>query len=66
MEVDHEIFSTVILLLIQEGFVSVTRDSMCAKYLLTYSGPGRVAQSEKCLTAEPGPGPIPYFLEDLS
>ena len=36
MEIDHEIFSTVILilLLIQEG-LSVTRESMCTKYRLT-------------------------------
>ena len=37
MEVDHEIFSIVILLLplIQEGLVSVTSKSMCTKYWLT-------------------------------
>ena len=33
VEVDHEIFSMVILLpLIQEGLVSVTRGSMCTEY----------------------------------
>ena len=33
MEIDHEIFSTVILpLRIQEGFVSVTSKSTCTKY----------------------------------
>ena len=33
VEIDHEIISTVILLLqlIQEGLVSVTRESMCTK-----------------------------------
>ena len=32
----HEIFSTVIfLLLIQEGLLSVTNESMCTKYWLT-------------------------------
>ena len=33
MEIDHEIISTVILLLllIQEGLLSVTRESMCMK-----------------------------------
>ena len=37
MEIDHEIFSGVILLLspIQEGLTSVTRESMCTKYWLT-------------------------------
>ena len=37
VEIDHEIFSMVILLLplIQEGLVSVTRESMCMKYWLT-------------------------------
>ena len=36
VEIDHEIFSTVILilLLIQEG-LSVTRESMCTKYRST-------------------------------
>ena len=35
-EIDHELFSTVILLLslIQEGLVSVTGESMCNKYWL--------------------------------
>ena len=34
VEFDHEIFSTVILLLqlIQEGLLSVTSESMCSKY----------------------------------
>ena len=34
VEIDHEIISTVILLLpkIQEGFLSVTSESMCTKY----------------------------------
>ena len=37
MEIDHEIFSAVILLLtlIQEGLLSVTIESMCMKYWLT-------------------------------
>ena len=37
MEIDHEIISTVILLLplIQEGLLSVTSESMCTKYWLT-------------------------------
>ena len=37
VEIDHEIVSTVILLLplIQEGLVSVSRESMCTKYRLT-------------------------------
>ena len=37
VEIDHEIFSTVILLLplIQEGLVSVTSESMCTKHWLT-------------------------------
>ena len=60
VEIDHEMISTVILLLplIQEGMVSVTRQSMCTNYWLTE--PGRVAQSVKCLatdaclTADPG------------
>ena len=36
-EIDHEIISTVILLLplIQEGLLSVTSESMCTKYWLT-------------------------------
>ena len=36
VEVDHEIFSIVILLLsvIQEGILSVTSESMCTKYCL--------------------------------
>ena len=35
-EIDHKIISTAILLppLIQEGFLPVTRESMCMKYLL--------------------------------
>ena len=35
MEIDHEIISTVILLLplIQEGLLSVTSKSMCTKWL---------------------------------
>ena len=34
VEIDHEIISTVILLLplIQEGMLSVTRESMCTTY----------------------------------
>ena len=32
VEIDHEIISTVILLLIQEGLLSVTVESMCTKY----------------------------------
>ena len=32
VEIDHEIFSTVILLLIQEGLLSNTSKSMCSKY----------------------------------
>ena len=36
MEIDHEIFSTVILLpLIEEGLLSVTSESMCPEYWLT-------------------------------
>ena len=37
VEIDHEIISTVILLLplIQEGLLSVTSKSMCTKYWLT-------------------------------
>ena len=37
VEIDHKIISTVILLLplIQEGLLSVTRESMCTKYCLT-------------------------------
>ena len=36
VEIDHEIISTVILLLLnQVGFLLVTRESMCMKYLLT-------------------------------
>ena len=37
VEIDHEIISTVILLLplIQEGLLLVTSESMCMKYLLT-------------------------------
>ena len=37
VEIDHEIIFTVILLrrLIQEGFLSVTSESMCRKYWLT-------------------------------
>ena len=37
VEIDHEIISTVIfsLLLIQEGLLSVTSESMCKKYWLT-------------------------------
>ena len=36
LEIDHEIISTVILLLlIQEGLLSVTSESMCTKYWLT-------------------------------
>ena len=37
IEIDHEIFSTVFLLLplIQEGLMSVTNESMCTKYWLT-------------------------------
>ena len=37
MEMDHEIFSMVILPLplIQEGLLSVTSESMCTKYWLT-------------------------------
>ena len=36
VEIDHEIISTVILLLplIQEGLLSVTSESMCTKYWL--------------------------------
>ena len=35
-EIDHKIFSTVILLpLIQEGSLSVTSESMCTEYWLT-------------------------------
>ena len=36
-EIDHEIISTAILLLplIQEGLLSVTRESMCTKHWLT-------------------------------
>ena len=41
LKIDHEIISTVILLLPlnQEGLLSVTSESMCAKYWLT--GPGK-------------------------
>ena len=36
VEIGHEIISTIILLLlIQEGLLSVTRESMCTKYWLT-------------------------------
>ena len=37
VEIDHETFSMIILLLllIQEGLVSVTSESMCMKYWLT-------------------------------
>ena len=37
VEIDHEIVSMVILLLplIQEGLLSLTRESMCRKYWLT-------------------------------
>ena len=37
VETDHEIFSTVILLitLIQEGLLSVIRENLCTKYWLT-------------------------------
>ena len=37
VEIDHEIFSTVILFLplIQEGLLSVTSKSMCTEYWLT-------------------------------
>ena len=37
VEIDQEIISTAILLLmlIQEGMLSVTRESMCTKYCLT-------------------------------
>ena len=37
VEIDHEIISTAILLLllIQEGLLSVTSESMCTKYWLT-------------------------------
>ena len=38
MEIDHEIISKVILLLplvIQEGLLSVTSESMCTEYWLT-------------------------------
>ena len=37
VEIDHEIISTVILLLplIQEGLLSVTSECMCTKYWLT-------------------------------
>ena len=32
VEIDHEIISTVVLLLIQEGLLSVAIESMCKKY----------------------------------
>ena len=37
VEIDHEIISTAILLLllIQEGLLSVTSESMCTKYWIT-------------------------------
>ena len=37
VEIDHEIFSTVVLLilLIQEGLLSVVSESMCKKYWFT-------------------------------
>ena len=35
MEIDHEIISMVILLLNQEGLLSVRSESMCTKYWLT-------------------------------
>ena len=36
MEIDHEVLSTaILLLLIQEGLLSVTSESMCTKYWLT-------------------------------
>ena len=34
-EIDHEIISTAIIPLIQEGLLSVTSESMCMKYWLT-------------------------------
>ena len=49
IEIDHEIFSTVILLLrlIQKGLLSVTIESMCTEYCLTaYS---KIAQEKCCL-----------------
>ena len=45
-EIDHEIVSTVILLLlIQEGMLSVTRESMCTEYWLTALS--KLAQEKK-------------------
>ena len=32
VEIDHKMISMVILLLIQEGLLSVTSESMCTKY----------------------------------
>ena len=45
VKIDHEIISTVILLLplIQEGLLSVTNESMCMKYWLT-----RLIYSQAC------------------
>ena len=44
MEIDHEIISTVILLLplIQEGLLSVTSEIMCTEYWLRWEPSGRV------------------------
>ena len=43
VEIDHEIFSTVILLLapIQEGLLSVTSESMHTEYWLSLSLPSK-------------------------
>ena len=45
VEIDHEIISTVILLLllIQEGLLSFTSESMCTKYLV------KLAKEKVCL-----------------
>ena len=45
VEIDHEIISTVIfLLLIQEGLLSVTSESMCSKYWLNMPGAKNLKQ----------------------
>ena len=48
MEINHEVFATVYLLLlvIQEGLLSVTMESVCTKYRLTTKS--KLAQDKKC------------------
>ena len=45
VEIDHEIISTFILLMIQEELLSVTSESMCTKYWLT---PNQACPGTKC------------------